>query len=367
FAAQTAQPPAGKRGRIGVVIPAHNERDAVAATVAAVRAELRDVDRIIVVADNCSDDTAALARPAGADAIERNDASRCGKGYALQFGVDHLRGDPPETVVFIDADCRPAPGAIERIAARAAYVQRPVQALYLMNAPDGAKPKSAVSAFAWLLMNRVRMSGLQNIAGVTRLTGSGMAFPWRLISEAELASGEIVEDIALTIKFVEAGAPPVLDLGALVTSELAQSEKGAATQRARWEHGSLRIGAKKIPGLLMRGLTGDLRALALAIDLAIPPLALFSAMIASMLALAGLAALFGAGAALPFAIWSACLASGAVTLGWIGFGRDVLPASRLKAIGAYLLDKIRIYGGEGRRTAKTWTRTERGGESDSEQ
>ncbi|HNR76072.1 MAG TPA: hypothetical protein PKM48_03015, partial [Parvularculaceae bacterium] len=71
--------------------------------------------------------------------------------------------------------------------------------------------------------------------------------------------------------------------GALVTSELAQSEKGAATQRARWEHGSLRIGAKKIPGLLMRGLTGDLRALALAIDLAIPPLALFSAMIASML------------------------------------------------------------------------------------
>jgi len=56
-----------------------------------------------------------------------------------------------------------------------------------------------------------------------------------------------------------------------------------------------------------------------------------------------------------------------VTLGWIGFGRDVLPASRLKAIGAYLLDKIRIYGGEGRRTAKTWTRTERGGESDSEQ
>ncbi|MEZ5914677.1 MAG: glycosyltransferase family 2 protein [Parvularculaceae bacterium] len=237
FIARPERPPpqVQKRARIGVVIPAHNERDAVAATVKAVRAELRDVDRLIVVADNCSDDTAALAGPAGADAIERNDASRCGKGYALQFGVDHLRGDPPDVVVFIDADCRPAPGAIEKIAARAAYIQRPVQALYLMNVPDGAKPKASVSAFAWLVMNRVRMSGLQKIAGVTRLTGSGMALPWRLVSDIDIASGEIVEDIALTAKFVEAGYPPFLDLDALVTSRLAASDKGAATQRARWE------------------------------------------------------------------------------------------------------------------------------------
>lgn len=355
------QPPQGqKRGRIGVVIPAHNERDAVAATVAAVRAELRDVDRIIVVADNCSDDTAALARPAGADAIERNDDSRCGKGYALQFGVDHLRGDPPETVVFIDADCRPAPGAIERIAARAAYTQRPVQALYLMETPSGAKPKSAVSAFAWLLMNRVRMSGLQTIAGVTRLTGSGMALPWRLISDINIASGEIVEDIALTVNFVEAGSPPFLDLGAVVTSELAATDKGSATQRARWEHGSVRMAAMKAPGLFLRGLGGDTKSLALAFDLAIPPLAMFAFAIAVSLAISILAALFGAGEALPFALWSAILFAISVSMAWMRFGRDILPPSRLKAVGAYLFEKARVYGGEGRKSAKTWTRTERG-------
>jgi hypothetical protein len=360
FGANAAPPPARARGRIAVVIPAHDEREKVAATVAAVRAELRTVDRVIVVADNCSDDTAAMARPAGADTIERHDKSRCGKGYALQFGVDHLRHDPPETVVFIDADCTPAPGAIARIAERAAYLNRPVQALYLMNAPAEGSPKSAVSAFAWLLMNRVRMSGLQQLAGVTRLTGSGMAFPWTTISTADLASGEIVEDLALTIRMVEAGSPPFLDLGALVASELARSEAGAATQRARWEHGSLRMAARMTPGLLLDGLRGNGRSLALAFDLAVPPLTVFAALLAATWLLAGAMALAGPASALKIASWALLLFAGAVATGWYAYGRAVLPPRALKAIGSYILGKARVYGAEGRRSAKRWTRTDRG-------
>lgn len=360
FGVRATKAPSTARGRIGVVIPAHNERDIVAATVAAVRADLRAVDRIIVVADNCSDDTAAIARPAGADAIERNDRARGGKGYALQFGVDHLRHDPPETVVFIDADCRPAPGAIARIAARAAYLQRPVQALYLMNAPAGAGPKAAVSAFAWLLMNRVRMSGLQRLAGVTRLTGSGMAFPWRLVSASNFASGEIVEDLALTLTMIEAGAPPFLDLGAVVTSELARSEKGATTQRARWEHGSIRMAWRTAPKLFLKGLTGDRRALAMAFDLAVPPLTVLAVAIVTMLPVSALAALGGVTAPLMLSLLSAFLFVASVAFAWRAHGREVLPVGELKAIAPYFLGKARVYGAEGRRSAQRWTRTERG-------
>lgn len=350
------------RGRIGVVIPAHNEREIVAATVAAARAELRDVDRIIVVADNCDDDTAALARPAGADAIERHDKSKCGKGYALQFGVDHLRQSPPDAIVFIDADCRPAPGAIARLAARADYLQRPVQALYLMTPPAGAGLKASVSAFAWLFMNRVRMSGLQQLAGATRLTGSGMAFPWSLISATPLASGEIVEDLGLTIRMIEAGAPPFLDLGAVVISELPRSDVGATTQRARWEHGSLRMAARMGPRLFLKGLKGDGKSLAMAFDLAIPPLTLLGALIAGVVLLGAVAALFGAAGAFKISLWALTLFAGAVALGWFAFGREVLPPRALKGLGAYILGKARVYGAEGRRSAKRWTRTDRGGE-----
>jgi cellulose synthase/poly-beta-1,6-N-acetylglucosamine synthase-like glycosyltransferase len=352
-------PPPRARGRLAVVIPAHNEQAVVAATVAAVRAEIRDVDRIIVVADNCDDETAARARPVGADAIERKDRSRCGKGYALQFGVDHLRHDPPEIVVFLDADCRPAPGAIARIAERAAYLQRPVQALYLMKAPEGAAPKAAVSAFAWLLMNRVRMSGLQQLSGATRLTGSGMAFPWRLISDADLASGEIVEDLALTLKMIDARAPPFLDLGAIVESELARSETGAATQRARWELGSLAMAARKAPALLARGFKGDGKALAMAFDLAVPPLTVLTAAMVALLFLSLIAGFAGAMGPLRLVSWSALIFAMSVAMAWAAYGREVLPPARLKAIGAYLLGKARVYGAEGRKSAERWTRTDR--------
>lgn len=355
-------PPPRPRGRIGVVIPAHNEQGTVASTVTAVRAELRDIDRIIVVADNCDDDTAALARPAGADAIERKDKTKCGKGYALQFGVDHLRQSPPDTVVFIDADCKPQPGAIARIAAQADYLQRPVQALYLMAPPEGAPLKSSVSAFAWLLMNRVRMSGLQRIAGTTRLTGSGMAFPWALIASSNLASGEIVEDLALTIRMVEAGAPPHLDLAAVVTSELARSDAGAMTQRARWEHGSLRMAARTAPRLFLKGLAGDFRSLAMALDIATPPLTILAAAIVIVTALACVAAFFGATFPLTLALLSLASSALAVGLGWAFYGRDVLPARALMGVVAYLAGKARVYGSEGARSAKRWTRTDRGSE-----
>lgn len=356
-----AEIPGRPRGRIGVVIPAHNEQEIVAATVAAVRSELRDIDRVVVVADNCDDETAARARADGAVAIERKDDERRGKGYALQFGVDHLRGDPPDTVVFIDADCRPAPGAIARIAARADYLNRPVQALYLMNAPEGAGAKSRVSAFAWLLMNRVRMSGLQQLSGATRLTGSGMAFPWTLISSVDLASGEIVEDLALTVKLIEAGEPPFLDLGAIVTSELARSDAGATTQRARWEHGSIRMALRMIPRLLTNGLKGDGKSLAMAFDLAAPPLTLLAGAVAAMIALGVVAALFGAASLLKLSLWSLGFFAGAVVLAWHAYGRDALPASELKAIGEYLFSKLRVYGAEGRKSAERWTRTDRSG------
>ncbi len=357
---ETPPPPPRARGRIGVVIPAHNERDIVAATVAAVRADLRDIDRIIVVADNCDDDTAALAGPAGADAIERQDRTQCGKGYALQFGVDHLRHDPPETVVFIDADCRPAPGAILRIAERAAFLQRPVQALYLMNPPGDSDAKSAVSAFAWLLMNRVRMAGLQKLSGATRLTGAGMAFPWALIKDVALGVDEIVEDLALTIAMVEAGAPPFLDLGAHVTSELASTEKGAATQRARWEWGSLRMAVRKVPALFSRGLKGDGKALALAFDIAVPPLTVLGAALASTLVLAAIAGLAGSIGPLRLVSWSTFLFVLSVGVAWAAYGREVLPVAALKSVGGYILGKARVYGADGRKSASRWTRTERG-------
>src|SRR5262249_19653464 len=90
------------RPRCAVVIPAHNEPAGFGDTTKRLQPQSRPGDRLIVVADNCSDSTAAAAREAGAEVIERQDAERRGKGFALDFGLKHLEADPPAVVVVID-------------------------------------------------------------------------------------------------------------------------------------------------------------------------------------------------------------------------------------------------------------------------
>ena len=94
----------GSTPRTTVIIPAHNEEGGIAATVAAIKPSGVD---ILVVADNCTDATAKRAREAGATAVERHDATARGKGYALAFGREALRRDPPDVVIILDADCVP--------------------------------------------------------------------------------------------------------------------------------------------------------------------------------------------------------------------------------------------------------------------
>ncbi len=94
------------RPRVSVLVPAHNESARIVPTLTDVLAQMGPGDRLLVVADNCSDDTASAARAAGAEVIERHDETNIGKGHALDFGIRHLSAAPPEVVIVVDADCR---------------------------------------------------------------------------------------------------------------------------------------------------------------------------------------------------------------------------------------------------------------------
>src|SRR5689334_19367486 len=89
----------GDRPACVVLIPAHNEEAGIAATIANVREQLDLRDRILVVADNCTDGTAKAAADAGAEVTERSDPDRRGKGFALDHGLRSLENFPPGVVV----------------------------------------------------------------------------------------------------------------------------------------------------------------------------------------------------------------------------------------------------------------------------
>src|ERR1035437_1139998 len=136
-ARETALNSNGKfRQRVAILVPAHNENADIQLTLEDIKPQLVIGDRLLVVADNCSDHTAAIAAAAGAEVIERTEPTKTGKGYALDFGLRHLSLDPPAIVIIIDADCKISEDAVDRLITTCAATHRPVQALDLMTASD---------------------------------------------------------------------------------------------------------------------------------------------------------------------------------------------------------------------------------------
>ena len=345
-------------GAVAVIIPAHNEEKILGVALDNVKSQLRQGDRLIVVADNCTDNTAAIAGEYGAECLVRNDAQFRGKGYALQFAIDALRQEPPDIVVFMDADCLFDAGALMLVASAAAGEGRPVQALYLMKAPAAAAPRQRVAEFAWLFINQVRMLGLQRLFNVTRFTGAGFAAPWNVIAKADMASGQIVEDLALTFDLTEQKTPPMLLTDALVTSEFPESEVAQMKQSARWSIGSIAYAWRSGLLWLAKGASkGNVNLIGAALDLMIPPLTIFLLVILGAMGLAVLSFFVGGDLALMLSAATIALTAAAIGIGWLKYGRAVLPASEFVALGTFLGSKLSVFGAKGRATAKTWTST----------
>ena len=128
----------GPSPHVAIVIPAHDEAAVIARTLAELPPS-ESLARVVVVADNCVDDTAAIAGSAGAQVVVRTDVERRGKGFALAAAREFLRADPPDVVVILDADCRIDRASLEALSSVAFSSRRACQAINLL-APDLAAP-----------------------------------------------------------------------------------------------------------------------------------------------------------------------------------------------------------------------------------
>ena len=344
--------------RVAVLVPAHDEARGIAATLATVSPQLRAGDRLVVVADNCSDATAAVARAAGADVFERSDPTHRGKSFAVASGVTYLAADAPDVVVIVDADCRVEAGAIDAL--RAAAVERPAQAAYLMRAPAGAPPTRRLGELLFLVRNVVRPLGLARLGLPCLLTGAGMAFPWSLIRGAPLASGSVVEDLQLAIDLAADGTPPRFCAGARVSSEFPTGEAAAAAQQTRWLWGVVRTIAQapRLVAAAVRHRQPSL--LGLAAEVAVPPVTMLFALWLLAGAVAMALGVFGHE-------WRPAIAAAAglatcalaIVAAWLRFARDRVPASVLLGAPLYALPALRAAMVALARRRQQWNRTER--------
>lgn len=348
------------RPSITVLIPAHNENKVIGKTLKVLVPQLTEQDQLVVVADNCTDNTAELARQFGVSVIERNDQISQGKGYALAYGLNCIE-QPSEVLVIIDADCLVQPDFLSKIAREVMRTMRPVQAVYVMEQTSSSNPKNLVSALAFKIKNLVRPKGLARLGLPCLLTGSGMAFPWSVIRHAPLASGNIVEDMQLGLDLAIAGHSPQFFSQVQVTGVLPQQETAAKSQKIRWIHGHLQTLQTQVPRLIKAAITQRrFELMAIALELCVPPLSLL--VITSLITLLG---------GLLIGIWqhewtitSLSLIEGvlifvAVIAAWAKFARNDISLKNLLSVPFYLFWKIPIYLAFLLKRQQAWVRTER--------
>ena len=346
--------------RMVVLVPAHDEEECLPVALRSIEPELGEDDRCVVVAHNCRDRTAMVARALGAEVVDARDAGTGGKPDALKAGLRYLDADPPEVVVIVDADCRVESGAIRALATAAAESDGPVQGDYRFD-PGSEDDFASLSSLALLVKNVVRPLGLTRLGMPCLLNGSGSAYPFTVLREAPHGEGSIAEDYQLAIDLARRGHATRFVPEAKVVSTLPEQHGAAMRQRRRWEHGHLSLSLFKAPVLALRGLfTLEWTLFFLGIDLLVPPLAFLALAWGASAALAAVAFLaHGETAALSIALVAGTLLLGGVTSGLLCFAGARALLAALRSVPAYVLAKLPLYVGFIARRETRWRKTER--------
>jgi 1,2-diacylglycerol 3-beta-glucosyltransferase len=261
--------------KFDVIVPAHDEEQGIAATVASLRAMdyPADLYQVVVVADNCADATAAKAREAGATVIERRDTDRRGKGYALAdaFALS-LKDSRVAAVTVVDADTEVAPNLLRAFDRCFQTGAAAVQADYAV-ANRTASWRTRLMHIGFTLFHEVRSRARERLGLSSGLRGNGMAFATSLLREVPHDAFTIVEDVEYGIRIGLEGHRVYYAGDARVFGQMPATARASRTQRQRWEGGRMLLVRHHARRLLTEGVRRRSPVLIdLAADLLVPPL-----------------------------------------------------------------------------------------------
>lgn len=362
------RPPASPAPRLkfDIIVPAHNEEAGIAETVTSLRAVDYPADhfRILVVADNCVDQTAARAREAGAVVLERQNAEKRGKGYALNFAFERVLADNyADAVIVVDADTSVSKNLLQAFAARFEAGAEAVQAEYGVRNPM-ASWRTRLMVIALAIFHELRSLARERFGVSCGLRGNGMGFSKKILATIPHDAFSIVEDVEYGIRLGRAGHRVWYVAEAHVLGEMVASEEASRSQRQRWEGGRIQMAKSYGVPLFFEGLKkGNLLLWDLGMDLLVPPLT-YIALSAFLGAVAAVVVAYLTGQPLVALPWLVCVAFLALYIirGVILAGVGIRGFFDLMFAPAYMIWKVALALKGGKRKKDEWVRTAREGE-----
>jgi cellulose synthase/poly-beta-1,6-N-acetylglucosamine synthase-like glycosyltransferase len=274
FASKHGPPPGRGLRRFAILVPAHNEEVLIGRLLHSLGLLDYPGERfdVCVVADNCSDSTAAIARAAGARVFERVDDRERAKGFALRWLLQRLKGEAYDAYVVLDADTVVAPNFLRAMDARLEAGSQVIQAYYSVQ--NAAQSRVAGLRYAALAaVHYVRPLGRSLFGFSCGLKGNGMCFAAQVLERFAWNWFTLAEDVEFHLALVRADIRVDFAPETAVYADMPVSLAQAASQNARWERGRLQLVRQHVPRLVVDGLRkASLMRLDAAAEQLIPPL-----------------------------------------------------------------------------------------------
>ena len=228
--------------RLLVFIPAHNEELLLEPCVRSLCSQAYPSSHlsVVVIADNCTDSTATVARSAGALCLERTDLERKGKPRAIAWALDQIDYRSYDAMIIIDADTVVDPDFASHIARVPDLRNRAVQPYNgIRNPGDSALTRmgAVFTTIRYALQFRLKSAAGLNLP----LMGNGMCVGTAVLAERGWTAFSICEDWEFYAQLTERGVPIELCLGARLYSQEARSLRQSASQRRRWAAGKISV------------------------------------------------------------------------------------------------------------------------------
>lgn len=266
-----------------VVIPAHNEEKYLGETIDSLRKSRSTID-IVVVVDNCSDQTMAIAKEKGVRTIERVNFTERGKPFALRLAFDILKKESYDRLIIVDADSLVSENFVEEIEKGFEGGADFIQTRYDVKNPEHSL-RHRFMHLAFLGFNFLRPLGRSKLGLSCGLLGNGFGLTTRILKEVPFQQTSLVEDLSYHIEIVKKGYKAHFIPSASVFGEIPSGFSGAVTQRSRWEGGRFTLLKQEFSNLATDIYHGKFRLIEPFLDLLSLPLAYQMCLLLILLAL----------------------------------------------------------------------------------
>jgi 1,2-diacylglycerol 3-beta-glucosyltransferase len=249
-------PPQGNPANtFAIVIPAHDEEDIISMTLRSCL-EIdypKDMFRIFVVADNCTDSTAVIARSFGAECLERNDDKNKGKGCALSWAFEKILPMGYDAFLVLDADCLIDNNSLKEFDKHIEDGHFVLQANDVTSNPDESF-LSYVLGVGNVIENELFYVPKSILGLVVFLRGTGMVFHRKILEKYPWRARSITEDIEYTITLLRNDIHVKFIGNTRVLSKYPTTLEQVSIQRKRWATGNFDFGKTHALKLMKEGI-----------------------------------------------------------------------------------------------------------------